>query len=85
MSAPALNPVTVAIVSGALVTMGKWSQNKTPNIDNAVGVAGIALGLAVLDQINEELGAAFAVLILVSIAMVHLPNIVKAAGFGKKK
>jgi hypothetical protein len=80
---PALNPVSVAVVSGALVVLSKWAQNKSPTVDNAVGVVGIAIGLAILEQMSEQLAAAFAVLILVTIAMVHFPIIVKAAGFGK--
>jgi hypothetical protein len=83
--ASALNPVSTALISGALVVVGKWAKGDAPNIDNAVGVAGIALGLAVLEQANEQLAAAFAVLIVVSIATVHLPTIVKAAGFGGSK
>lgn len=76
-----LNPVTVAVISGALVIAGKWSRGQVPGMDNAIGIAGIALGLATLEQINEQLSAAFATLILVTLAMVHLPTIVKAAGF----
>lgn len=79
----ALNPVSVAVISGALVVFGKWAQNKTPNIDNAVGIAGIALGLATIEQMNEKLASAFSVLILTTIAMVYLPIIVKATGLGK--
>lgn len=78
----ALNPITVAVTVGALVIAGKWARGQSPNIDNAVGVAGVALGLAVLEQMNTKLAAAFGGLILVSVAAVHLPTIVKAAGFG---
>lgn len=76
-----LNPVTTAVITGALVVGGKWARGQSPNIDNAVGVAGIAIGLAILDQMNPQLSSAFAVLILVTVAMVHFPAISKAAGF----
>ena len=76
-----LNPVTTAVVTGALVVGGKWARGQSPNIDNAVGVAGIAIGLAVLEQFSQPLSAAFATLILVTVAMVHFPAISKAAGF----
>lgn len=79
-----LNPVTVAVISGALVVGGKWARGQSPNIDNAVGVAGIAIGLAVLDQMNEQLSNAFGALILITLAIVHFPAISKAAGFGIK-
>lgn len=80
----ALNPVTTAVISGALVVGGKWARGQSPNIDNAVGVAGIAIGLAVLDQMNEQLASAFAALILITLAMVHFPAISKSVGFGVK-
>jgi hypothetical protein len=76
-----MNPVTTALTTGVLVILGKWARGQTPNVDNAIGVAGIAICLAVLEQIDERLGKAFGVLILVSVATVHLPEIVKAAGF----
>ena len=84
-NAKSLNPVTVAVTTGALVVLGKWSQGQAPNIDNAIGIAGIALGLATIDQMNAKLASAFGLLILVVVAMVHLPNIVKATGLGNKK
>lgn len=78
-----LDPVTVAVISGALVVGGKWARGQSPDIDNAVGVAGIAIGLAVLDQMNTAFANAFGLLIIVTLAMVHFPAIAKGAGFGK--
>lgn len=78
-----MNPVTVALATGVLVVLGKWSREQEPNIDNAIGVAGVAVGLAILDQIDGKLGRAFGVLILVSVAVVHLPEIAKKAGLVK--
>lgn len=73
-----MNPVVVALTSGALILAGKWSQDKAPNIDNAVGVAGIAVGLALLDQVSPKLSSAFGTLILVSIAVVYIQPIANA-------
>lgn len=75
-----MNPVTVALTAGLMIILGKWARGQSPNMDNAVGVAGIAVGLATLEQMNEQFAKAFGVLILVSVAVVHLPTIVKAAG-----
>lgn len=77
-----MNPVGTALTAGALVVTGKWARGKTPSVDNAIGVAGIALGLSILEQFDDRLSSAFAALILVSLAAVHLPVIVKAVGFG---
>ena len=75
-----MNPVSVALTVGVLVILGKWSRGKEPNIDNAIGVAGVAIGLAALEQINEPLARGFGVLILVSVATIHVPKIAQAAG-----
>lgn len=75
-----MNPVSVALTVGVLVILGKWSRGKEPNIDNAIGVAGVAIGLAALEQVNETLAKGFGVLILVSVATIHLPKIANAAG-----
>lgn len=78
-----MNPTSVALTCGVLVVLGKWARKQEPNIDNAIGIAGVAIGLAVLEQINEQLAKAFGVLILVSLAVVHFPVITKAAGLTK--
>lgn len=75
-----MNPVSVALTVGVLVILGKWARGKEPNIDNAVGVAGVAIGLAALEQINEQLAKGFGVLILVSVATIHVPKIAQSAG-----
>lgn len=76
-----MTPISTALAAGALIVVGKWSVDKVPTIENGVGVAGIALGLAALEQMNEKLSAAFAGLILVALMAIHLPNIVKSLGF----
>lgn len=76
-----MNPISTALITGALVTLGKWSRGQSLNVDNAIGVVGIAVCLAVLELMDERISSAFAVLIVVSVAAVHLPEIVKALGF----
>lgn len=71
------------MAAAALVVGGKWARGAAPNIDNAIGIAGIALGLAMLEQFNVKFAKAFGVLILMSLAVVHLPTIVQAAGLSK--
>lgn len=78
-----MNPVATAVISGAIIVAGKWARRQDPTIENAIGVVGIALSLAFLEQIDVRLSHAFAALILVSLAIVHLPTIVKAAGLGE--
>lgn len=78
-----MNPVAAGVATGAIVVAGKWSEGKTPNINNAIGVAGIAIILAIIDQANEKLATAFAWLILLSVTIVYLPKIVTGAGLGQ--
>lgn len=80
-----MNPVATGIVAGALIVGGKWARDQSPSIQNAIGIAGIALGLALLEQMSVKLARAFAVLILISLAFVHLPTIVKSLGWEGKK
>lgn len=78
-----MNPVAAAVTAGAMVVAGKWADGKAPDIMNGIGIAGIAIGLAVIDQANEKLAEAFGTLIVLSIAFVYLPKIVKGAGLSK--
>lgn len=78
-----MNPLSAALLTGVIVVAGKWSEGKTPNIDNGIGVAGIAIGLALMDQANSKLATSFAWLIVLSVTIVYLPKIVKGAGLAK--
>lgn len=80
-----MNPVAAALITGALVVGGKWSQGKAPNIQNGIGVAGIAVSLSLIEQANERLASAFAWLIIIGVAVVHLPNIIKGTGLATFK
>lgn len=79
-----MTPVSTALAAGVLIVLGKWARGKGPTVENGIGIAGIAIMLALIEQANAKLAAAFGALILVSLSVVHMPTIVKAAGFGKK-
>lgn len=78
-----MNPLSAALLTGVIVVAGKWADGKTPNVDNAIGVAGIAIGLALMEQANEKLATSFAWLIVLSVTIVYFPRIVKGAGLTK--
>lgn len=78
-----MNPIAAALITGAMVVAGKWADGKSPNIDNAIGVAGIAVGLALMDQANERLATMFAWLIVLSVTIVYFPRIAKGTGLTK--
>jgi hypothetical protein len=79
-----MNPVAAGIVTGALVVAGKWADGKAPNMHNAIGVAGIAVGLAIIEQASSKLAEAFAWLIVLSVFIVYFPKIVKGTGLARK-
>lgn len=78
-----MKPIPTAILVGVLVVLGKWARDKSPNIDNAIGVAGVAIGLAMIESVNAKLAHAFGTLIFVSVLIVHFPKIVKETGLAK--
>lgn len=78
-----MNALAAALLTGAIVVAGKWSDGKAPNIDNAIGVAGIAVGLALMEQASQKLASAFAWLIVLSVTIIYFPKIVKGTGLAK--
>jgi hypothetical protein len=66
-----MDAVPTAVVVGALVIGGKASQSKTPSMQNIIGIGGVALGLAMLEQINERLASAFSLLVIFGVAAVY--------------
>lgn len=80
-----MNAVGAALVVGALVVGGKWADGKAPTLQNGVGVAGIAVGLALIEQADAGLASAFAWLIILGSAIVFFPKIVQGTGLAKVK
>ena len=75
-----MNTTTAAVLTGAVVYAGRWSEDKDLDVRVAIGTAGIALILSVIAQGNEKLGQQFGVLILVAAAFKYIPNITKKLG-----
>ena len=78
-----MNAVTAAVITGALMVGGKWAKGELPTLQNGIGIAGIAVSLAVIGQANAQLETAFAWLIILSMAIVYFPAIVKGTGLSK--
>lgn len=76
-----MRPISTAIIAGALVVAGKWARDNSPNIDNAIGIGGIALGIATLRQFDEQFSESMAALIILSLLVAHLPAITDSIGF----
>ena len=67
--------VPTALASGALVVGAAYAQKKTPTIQHAIGVGGIAILLAAMEAIDYTLARSFAALILLAVCIAHLPPI----------
>lgn len=78
-----MNAIAAALLTGAIVIAGKYSEGKAPNMDNAIGVAGIAVALSLMEQASPKLATSFAWLIVLSVTIVYFPKIVKGAGLAK--
>lgn len=70
-----MSPLAAAFLVAAMVTVSKWSEGKQLDITNIMGMAGVAVGLTIVGSINKDLGRAFAVLIVVSVALFQLPDL----------
>lgn len=75
-----MNPLVTGLLVGALTTIGRWSRGKGLTIDTVLGVLGVAFGLAIIEQFNKDLAKAFSALVIVAVAWVHLPHILKQTG-----
>ncbi len=78
-----MNAIAAALLTGAIVIAGKYSEGKSPNMDNAIGIAGIAVALSLMEQASQKLATSFAWLIVLSVTIVYFPKIVKGAGLAK--
>lgn len=80
-----MNPVLAALIVGAITTFGKWARGKTLDIETVVGVVVLAVCLAVIDQMNEKLAKAFALLAVVAVTVAHAGVILDATGLAGRR
>lgn len=76
-----MNTTTSVVGTGIIVAVGKWAKDETLSVQIAVGVAGVAIALSLLNEADEKLASGFAALILLLAAFMYLPAIVKKLGF----
>lgn len=75
-----MNPIAASFLVGAMVVTRRWSQGENITIDNVLGIAGVALGLAVVGSMDRALGRAFGLLIVVSVALFQLGPLLENVG-----
>jgi hypothetical protein len=72
-----------AMLTGTVVIVGRWTEGNKLDIKIIIGSVIMAIGLAVVSQINAGLGTAFGVLILVTALLRYIEPIFKKMGFAK--
>lgn len=63
-----MKPVPAVVLVGLLTVGGTWARDKELKIATAVGIAGVALGLAILHSMNADFAEKFGVLVVVGTA-----------------
>jgi len=80
-----MSPVVAAVTVAAMTTLGRWARGKGLTVETVVGLVGVALGLAVIEQANPKLARGFGTLVVIGVAVAHLPIIINASGLAKNK
>ena len=75
-----MSPLVAAATVAAMTTLGRWARGKTLTIDTVVGMVGVAIGLAILEQANAKFARGFGILVVIGVAVAHLPTLVDASG-----
>lgn len=76
-----MNSVVTALVVGVITYLGRVARGRSMSIDLVVGIGGLAVVLALVEQADEKLAKKFSLLIVVGVLLAHWQVIVKAAGF----
>lgn len=79
-----MNPVIASVFVGVITYLGSIARKKPLTIDVVVGIAALALALAMIEQANRELARKFAVLVVIATLIAHWKVIVDASGLAKK-
>lgn len=78
-----MNPTNALVLTGVVVTVGRWSQGKQINMRVVVGVTFAAISLAAIDSADPDLARAFGTLILVVALLTYGLDIVEKTGLTK--
>ena len=78
-----MNTTSSVVLTGVVVTAGRWAQGKGLTMHVVVGAGFLTIALAALSQVNEGLASQFGVLILVGAVLVYGVDIAKKTGLAK--
>jgi hypothetical protein len=79
-----MNTTASAALAGSIALAGRWAKgDKKISMNVIVGVGGMVLALAILNEVNQPFAQAFGMLLVVAAALVYLPDIVKWMGWSR--
>lgn len=76
-----MNSVVTALVVGVITYLGRVARGKQMSIDLVVGIAGLAVALALVEEADKELAKKFSLLVVIGVLLAHWQIIVEKAGF----
>lgn len=77
-----MKPITLGVLIGLEVLLGKWSKDKTIGIEDAIGAFIIILFMMLLDNFGKnELGIKIGYIALLTTTIIYIPSIVKRLGY----
>jgi hypothetical protein len=75
-----MDPLNSVVLTGAVVTAGKWAKGDSLSINTVVGAGFLAIGLSVMNGSAPELAGKFATLVLVVALFMYGPALAWRAG-----
>lgn len=75
-----MNPANAAILTGVIVTLGRWSEGKKIDIRVVVGVTLLALFLSIMSQTQNKMATGFSLLIVIAALLKYTIPISKRLG-----
>lgn len=78
-----MTSVVSALVVGVITYLGRVARGKNMDINLIVGIGGLAVTFALIEEVDEKLAKQFELLVVLGVLLAHWPVIVKAAGFSQ--
>ncbi len=79
-----MNTTSAVVLAAAIAVTGRWAKgDKKVPMSVIVGIAGAAIFLSIMSEVNEKLGQQFALLLVVSAALIYAVPIAKWIGWSK--
>lgn len=76
-----MTSVVSALVVGVITYLGRVARGKNMDISLVVGIGGLAIAFALVEEADEKLAKQFEILVILGVLLAHWQVIVKAAGF----